>query len=196
MSDLAAVVLAGVALGPAAEAQVAVGPITATAEPSRAAGAEAQALLQALASSDPSRAEAADAAIVAMGEAAVEPLLEAVTSSRTALRRRAASVLGRLGDRRAAPVLARALATLEDEEDRLIFATALCRLGEKDGIPHLILLLESGDRATRLRAAIALGRFTHRDFGFVFDETALSRASAVARWREWWKREKERFRPR
>lgn len=164
-------------------------PPTATAQPIAAA-------IRKLASPDPVVAAEADLVLFDAGRAAVVPLIRALDSRRRPVAARAASLLGRIGDLRAVVPLERALADGLDADERLAVAVALLRLGAKSGIGALIELLESGDREVRLRASLALGRFTHLDFGFRFDAAGAERAAAVRRWREWWAANERDFEPR
>lgn len=111
-------------------------------------------------------------------------------------RRRAADLLGRIGDRSAIDMLRQALPNARDDEAfKLAVARSLCAIGSKDGIGPLIELLESPNRATRVRAQVVLQRYTHLDFGFEHDGSADERAGAVRRWRQWWEGHHESFRP-
>jgi HEAT repeat protein len=132
-------------------------------------------------------AAGADEVLLEAGHAAVLPLVEALSRRERHVTRRAASLLGRIGDPHAIGPLVSALGGAKDEDDRLAIGVALCRLGDKAGIDPLIDLLDSNDRDVRLRAATALGRFTHHDFGFRFDDPRTPRLAALGRWRAWWR---------
>src|SRR5207253_965611 len=109
------------------------------------------------------------------GPRALPKLLDGLAKKPAIRRRRAAEVLGRLGDPKAIQPLAAALRDRDvrgDDALRLAVAQALCRLGATDGIGALIDLLESGDRRTRLDALVVLRRYTHHSFSFEHDGTA------------------------
>lgn len=149
--------------------------------------ADVKSALERLASRDSVEAAGADIVLADAGPAAVEPLIEALSAKNARLVARAASLLGRIGDRRAVMPLKRALRDARGEDERLALSVALCRLGEKEGVPPLVELLSSSDREMRLEASIALARYTHQDFGFRFDAPGSERAPAVERWRRWWR---------
>jgi HEAT repeat protein len=144
---------------------------------------------QGLASEDEIVAMQAEELLLRAVPGALPDLVAALAKKGAARRRRAAEVLGRLGDPRAVRPLAAALADRDlrgDEALRLEVARALCRLGSTDGIGALIELLESGDKRTRLDALVVLRRYTHHRFSFEHDGTAAARASGVKEWQRWW----------
>ncbi len=151
--------------------------------------AEIREALAGLGSEDPLRAADAEVVLLQAGSLVVLPLLDAIRdrAAPPRLAAHAARILGEIGDRRATLALKRALRDATDEGLRLACAVALCRLGDKEGVPPLIELLASGDRERRLEASIALLRFTHQDFGFRFDGPPGERTAAIERWRRWWR---------
>jgi HEAT repeat protein len=155
--------------------------------------AEIVAAVAHLATNDVVTADRADALLFDAGPAAVPPLVEALSHRTHHVTRRAASLLGRIGDARAIGPLISALGGEKDEDVRLAIAIALCRLDEKAGVPPLIDLLDSNDREVRLAASTALGRFTHHDFAFEFDAPRAARLAALGRWRAWWKASMREF---
>lgn len=148
--------------------------------------AEILAAVARLGTNDVVTADRADALLFDAGPASVPPLVEALSRRTHHVTRRAASLLGRIGDARAIGPLVSALGGEKDEDVRLAIAIALCRLGEKAAVPPLIDLLDSNDREIRLAASTALGRFTHHDFAFEFDAPRAARLAALGRWRAWW----------
>ena len=102
---------------------------------------------------EPSLYAAVAESVVAIGNAAVMPLLERLEAAAPDARAAAADLLGRLGDRRAVPALQR---TLEDADAEVIAAAAgaLGALGAASTIEPLFKLFEHPQAAVR-RAAIA-----------------------------------------
>jgi CheY-like chemotaxis protein len=99
-------------------------------------------LITALIHMDQRTRTAAEGALVAMGEAAVEPLIDTVLHSETLLRTAASAVLCRIGEPALAPVLRRrpppdGLVTL----DPAWWARVITTTGEKDVLDILLLVL-------------------------------------------------------
>ncbi|HUI07338.1 MAG TPA: HEAT repeat domain-containing protein [Verrucomicrobiae bacterium] len=96
--------------------------------------------------------ERARRALVAMGKAALKPLMEALTNSTEYGRGQAAKALGEIGDQAAAPALVKAL---EDEkfDVRWLAARALVALG-RDGLPPLLQALIERPHSTWLRQGV------------------------------------------
>jgi len=87
---------------------------------------------------------------------ATETYLRDLASDRPAVRRQAATALGRLDGRSAAPALADALAD-PDAGVRRAAAKALARLKDRRATPALVKALGDADRTVRFYAAYALG---------------------------------------
>jgi HEAT repeat protein len=100
--------------------------------------------------------EAAEFLGVAGDEAALEPLIVALSDENPELRQSAAMALGELGSGRAVPALARALRD-RDRAVQWFAATSLAKLGEP-AVKVLLAELRSGDEDDVVGAAIALGR--------------------------------------
>jgi HEAT repeat protein len=100
--------------------------------------------------------DAAGNALERLGDAAVEPLVVALSALDPDLRLAAATVLGAIGDRRAVPALAARLAD-GDANVRAAAAEALGRAGAPAAIPALLAALDSDDGTLRLAALGALG---------------------------------------
>ena len=69
---------------------------------------------------------------------------------------------------------------------------AVMAIGERNDrakIPILINRLEDNDDAVRLAAINSLQKMTGKDFGYVPYDDERTRRAAVAKWREWWKKE-------
>ncbi len=100
--------------------------------------------------------EAAEYLGIAGDEAALEPLIVALSDENTELRQCAAMALGELGSSRAVPALTRALRD-RDRAVQWFAATSLAKLGEP-ATKALLTELQSGDEDAAVGAAIALGR--------------------------------------
>lgn len=92
-----------------------------------------------------------------MGTAAVEPLCDALSDSRSGVRCMATATLNRIGDRRAVPALCAALGD-EHWSVRCLAATALGTIGGREAVAPLCQALEAGGPDLRQHAASALGR--------------------------------------
>ena len=69
---------------------------------------------------------------------------------------------------------------------------AVMAAGERNDrakIPVLINRLEDDDPAVRLAAINTLRKMTGKDFGYVAYDDDVKRRGAVAKWREWWRKE-------
>jgi HEAT repeat protein len=95
---------------------------------------------------------------VAIGTAAVEPLITALKHRDSTVREAAAEALGRIGDARAVEPL---IATLNDYNANLrrVAVQALENLGDKRAVEPLIAVLKDEGRDVRQKAAEALERF-------------------------------------
>lgn len=100
--------------------------------------------------------EAAEYLGVAGDEAALEPLIVALSDENPELRQCAAMALGELGSSRAVPALARALGD-RDRAVQWFAATSLAKLGEP-AVKILLTELRSDDEDAAVGAAVALGR--------------------------------------
>ena len=92
-----------------------------------------------------------------LGDVAIDLVIEALSDDDSNVRKSAADVLGRLGDRRGVDPLIEALAD-NDWGVRWRAATALGLLGDERGADPLIEALADNDWRVRYRAAEALGR--------------------------------------
>ena len=130
--------------------------------------------------------------LAAMGEPAIPPLLTAVArhpSGRT--RSMAAYTLGYMNDRRTLDPLAAVLGD-RDPEVRYEVAAALVRIGDDRGLAPLVAGLEDADPRVRLRCISILNDAVGSTYGFRADDEPLDRQAAVARWRGWLERRRER----
>jgi hypothetical protein len=59
----------------------------------------------------------------------------------------------------------------------------------QSGIPKIIPRLEDDDVAVRMAAIDSLRRMTGQDFGYVAWDDEAKRRAAVAKWREWWRKQ-------
>lgn len=126
--------------------------------------AAAPALIEAFAGSKEARATAAEV-LGSLGPDAVEPLMNALSDTRSDVVVGAASVLGKLGDKRAVP----ALITLLDrnaDNTGIVAAEALGYLGDTESVDALIRALNGTDNELQSGAARALG--------YIGDERAVS----------------------
>lgn len=100
--------------------------------------------------------EEAAAALVAIGTAALEPLIAAARAPQWVARRNAVWALGALDDRRAIPP---GLISLKDSEPpvRKVAAWALGALDANEAVPALIAALGDSDAGVRAQVAWALG---------------------------------------
>ncbi len=121
----------------------------------------AEPLAHALQDEDEKVAAAAAAALERLGEAAVNPLFDLLSSRQPLLRVRAIDVLGRLRHRGA---WQRLLAGLRDSSTwvRIVSCQALGEIREERAMPALIRALDDRDPVVRAMAAEALGKL--RDF--------------------------------
>jgi HEAT repeat protein len=115
-------------------------------------GANAADVLATLVGEPTVQTEAA-AAIMAIGRAAVSPLMNSLLSGERAARLAAAELLGRLGDRRAVPALCDLLAEA-DAELVSTAAAALATLGDSRALESLLALFGHEHAAVR-QAAVA-----------------------------------------
>lgn len=127
-------------------------------------GAAAPALIEAFTGSKDARATAAEV-LGSLGPDAVDPLMAALDDPRTDVVSGAASVLGKLGDRRAVPALV-ALLDRNAGGTGAVAAEALGYLGDTDSVDALIHALNGNDSELQSGAARALG--------YIGDERAVS----------------------
>jgi HEAT repeat protein len=98
-------------------------------------------------------------ALVRSGSAVVELLVDKLDASDFETRKAAIVALGRVGDRRATPALARQLARAEGLE--ILIASALALIGDAGGFEPLLALLGHADAAVRQAAIGALNSIGH-----------------------------------
>lgn len=78
-----------------------------------------------------------------------------------------------------------------DTSNRSRAAAELARMGGGESVPALIRALEDEKSGVRERAASALVSITGLDLGFDPDASAEERAKKTAKWREWWRRNRD-----
>jgi HEAT repeat protein len=105
--------------------------------------------------------EQAASALVAIGTPAYEPLAKALAAPVWIARTNAAWALGALRDRRAVPLLSRALVDTEPNV-RKRTAWALGALNASEAVPALVEALKDSDAGVREQAAWALGAIDDR----------------------------------
>lgn len=142
-----------------------------------------------LALSDPHpgvRAKAVDDLAARGDKSAVPEMVKMLQDSSTAVRENAARALGALGDSSAIDPLRMTMTRAdEDEWVRLRAAESVAMLGERAGIPALILIAESGDarlaRQSALKTLLSLSGMTSGSKDPP-DEDAASVLPALKRW--------------
>jgi len=117
----------------------------------------AERLAQALEDQDPKVSAAAAGALEALGELAVEPMFQLLTSPGAETRVRAIAVLGRLRHKGAAARLLRGLCD-RVAWVRIVSAQALGEIGESQATASLLRVLDDRDAVVRAMAAEALGK--------------------------------------
>ncbi|MFO8241225.1 MAG: HEAT repeat domain-containing protein [Dissulfuribacterales bacterium] len=112
-------------------------------------------LLDCLKDEDRAIREEAGLALSGMGTSAVEPLIEALKTRHSKIRKNAAKILGNTRDSRALEPL---ISTLNDEdvEVRRTVTTALGKMKDQRAIEPLMAALMDEDRIVRINAALAL----------------------------------------
>jgi HEAT repeat protein len=103
------------------------------------------------------RAEAINA-LLKLGPAAIDPLINALQNRNLNVRREAVAALGRAKDLRAVNPLIEALKD-EDPVVSVRAAVALKDLGDPRGVDPLIAMLQAKDSLIRCGAVVALGEF-------------------------------------
>jgi HEAT repeat protein len=98
-------------------------------------------------------------AVVLGGPAAVEPLMELVTTGSGQTKRRALTALGRLGDRRAVPVIRSVLSDAQAEDwVRTCALEALVALAGSEHVDVVVEALSDGSNLVKREAARLLGQ--------------------------------------
>lgn len=122
--------------------------------------------------------------ILMYGDAAVPPLLAALTSDDPLVREHAAYLLGARKDRRTIDDLV--LVTC-DAVPRVRYEAAAALLAMKDprGLEVLVSGLEDPDARLRSKSLEVLAEGTGQRFGFEADGDPVEREAAVRRWRAW-----------
>lgn len=110
---------------------------------------------------DPGRRDDARARLLALGEAAVEPLLHALQTETGPCSWAAAELLGKLGDRRAVPALVEAT-----RSPSLVLSNvavqSLLRFNDPELIPHLLGVLPDAKMMTQQSIVLGLQRLGDR----------------------------------
>lgn len=115
-------------------------------------------LIEALGDEDKKKHDPAADALIDLGEAALEPLVQALKHENAHVRYHAATILGRIGNQRAIEPLNEVLDNEEETDEVCLSATvALGKLGDLETIEFCISGLEEGDRDERAGSAVALG---------------------------------------
>jgi HEAT repeat protein len=112
-------------------------------------------LVKALEAENPEVRSAAADALAGFGPAAVEPLIEVLKGDKTPARAKAAAVLGKLGDQRAAGPLKQLVAD-KAVSVRTAATQALAALGEEDAVGAMLKALGDGSEKARKAAGDGL----------------------------------------
>lgn len=118
-------------------------------------GRAVDALISALSDGDSDVIGAARDALVEIGEPAVSGLSLRLNGPDESVRRRAAEILGSIGDARAVPLL---IDALTDPHCRAVVIEALGQIGDARAVPPLIAYLKTGNQDVRWYASRALGQ--------------------------------------
>ena len=122
-----------------------------------------------------------------LGEQAIPYLAKALDSNVPKQRSSAAWILGRIGDRRAIPMLQR-VKNDRNQIVRLEVARSLLMLGDWGEVGQLIHGLDSELQVVRYLCYEALTSVTGKSFGY--DHRAsdpVDREVALGKWQDWWK---------
>jgi HEAT repeat protein len=120
-------------------------------------GKNIKSLIKALDNKDDQVRKKVRESIVAIGEQAIEPLLEALSSSIWNIKMNATLALGEIGDTRAVDLLLQGL----QENIRIQAITALGKIGDKRAEKPLFDALKDPNDSARAFAAEALGNMGH-----------------------------------
>ncbi len=121
---------------------------------------------------------------------ALPALVSALEVSKTRLI--AAETIEKLGLKEAIEHLAPYLDS-EDPSVRVQIATSLAVLGDMSGMPALIEELDHPEYDRRFLANSRLTHFTKTDMGFNAEQNKDQRKPAIAKWKSWWRQNKDRF---
>lgn len=130
--------------------------------------------------------------LVAQKQLAHPAIFAALPEASTRARANLLYVLGYTKSEDARRVLAEHLGD-KDEVVRYEAAAGLIMQGDMAAVPILIDFLGSKDRQMRYKAIESLRSATGRDFGYQFAASAEARGESVAKWSDWWGREKGRL---
>lgn len=130
-------------------------------------------------------------AIAQIGPAAI-PKLQAAARDENPMRRVfVMNVLGAIGDRRAFPILEKALSD-DDVSVRYEAARSFVKMGDWDrGVPILIDGLGSTSVFVRTLCHDSLRKATRLDFGFQPRGADAGRAAAIEKWSDWFKKHRD-----
>ena len=122
--------------------------------------------------------------LTAYGERAVPQLIANLQSEVPRAALMSAYVLGMVKDPRSLAALQKATLS-RNRLLRFEAATAMVRMGDRRGLPTLILGLEDRDPLVRARCILVLHERTGETMEYKADDAPDERAAAVARWRAW-----------
>ena len=141
---------------------------------------EIEDLVEGLASPSANERKEAREGLLALGAAAVPPLILATESDDASLRWEAVNLLGILGDLRATDAVLHLAMTDPDVHVRWRANWAITRLDDGTVVPHLIVALEDEDRTVAWNAAVTLSLF-----GAVEGVALLHEGLKADGWRQW-----------
>ncbi len=155
---------------------------------------EVDALMPLLRDSDPAKRKEASKKLEAMGPKAVPRLLELFNEESNEVKLRIIGLFVLIKDERALPLL-RSLVYHNVLSLRCRAAWALGEIPHRLNVPPLIDALSDPNGDMRFFAITSLQKLTGLRLGFEPNGSEESRAAAVARWKEWWEKNKNTFRP-
>jgi len=123
--------------------------------------------------------------LIALGDFAVEPMLECLDHEESLVRCSAAFVLGQLKKQEALDKL-RDLTQDMNQQVRLEAARAILEIGAWDSVPMLIEGMEEEELYARNQCFQILFDKTGQTFGYDPEAEEATRMESVKKWRAWW----------
>jgi HEAT repeat protein len=126
------------------------------AESARSDAKDISALVDRLDSNDVIVQYQAARALRRAGDAAMEPLIAAIRSDRSRVKRAAIAILGEMKAKQAAPAIAEAFGKSRDQRDLALMALSLGRIGDRTAVPTLVAGLDDKHWEVQLACARSL----------------------------------------